>query len=159
MSAADCEIPHRVIQMCTGDLSFTASQKYDIEVWAPGCGEWLEVSSCSNFGDFQAATRQYSLSPRQRPETPICPHVEWLRVGAAARDDCCDRELPASGWFHCGAGRIARLYGRGGRHSMTMYPTLPADEENSAPPRALPPGKLEAAGYGLRGWHDQYGDR
>jgi len=48
------KIPHRVIQMVTGDLSFTAAVKYDVEVWAPGCGEWLEVSSCSNFKDFQA---------------------------------------------------------------------------------------------------------
>jgi len=47
-------IPHRVVQMCTGDLSFTAAAKYDVEMWAPGCKEWLEVSSCSNFMDFQA---------------------------------------------------------------------------------------------------------
>jgi seryl-tRNA synthetase len=45
---------YRIVQMCTGDLSFTAAMKYDVEVWAPGCGEWLEVSSCSNFRDFQA---------------------------------------------------------------------------------------------------------
>jgi seryl-tRNA synthetase len=48
------ELPYRVVQMCTGDLSFSAMVKYDLEVWAPGCKEWLEVSSCSNFGDFQA---------------------------------------------------------------------------------------------------------
>jgi seryl-tRNA synthetase len=48
------KIPHRIIQMCTGDLSFTAAVKYDVELWAPGCNEWLEVSSCSNFRDFQA---------------------------------------------------------------------------------------------------------
>jgi seryl-tRNA synthetase len=48
------QIPHRIIQMCTGDLSFTAAVKYDVELWAPGCNEWLEVSSCSNFKDFQA---------------------------------------------------------------------------------------------------------
>ncbi len=48
------KIPHRIIQMCTGDLSFTAAVKYDVELWAPGCNEWLEVSSCSNFKDFQA---------------------------------------------------------------------------------------------------------
>jgi seryl-tRNA synthetase len=48
------ELPYRVVQMCTGDLSFSAMVKYDLEVWAPGCAEWLEVSSCSNFGDFQA---------------------------------------------------------------------------------------------------------
>src|SRR5262245_21905511 len=39
-------LAYRVIQMCTGDLSFTAAIKFDIDVWAPGCGEWLEVSSC-----------------------------------------------------------------------------------------------------------------
>jgi seryl-tRNA synthetase len=48
------KIPHRIIQMVTGDLSFTAAVKYDVELWAPGCDEWLEVSSCSNFKDFQA---------------------------------------------------------------------------------------------------------
>jgi len=40
--------------MCTGDLSFSAMVKFDLELWAPGCNEWLEVSSCSNFGEFQA---------------------------------------------------------------------------------------------------------
>ena len=48
------ELPYRVVQMCTGDLSFSAMAKQDLELWAPGCNEWLEVSSCSNFGDFQA---------------------------------------------------------------------------------------------------------
>jgi seryl-tRNA synthetase len=48
------ELPYRVIEMCTGDLSFSAMVKFDLELWAPGCGEWLEVSSCSNFGEFQA---------------------------------------------------------------------------------------------------------
>jgi seryl-tRNA synthetase len=48
------EIPHRVVQMCTGDLGFQATKKYDLEMWAPGCGEWLEVSSCSNCESFQA---------------------------------------------------------------------------------------------------------
>jgi seryl-tRNA synthetase len=40
--------------MCTGDLSFSAMAKFDLELWAPGQNEWLEVSSCSNFGDYQA---------------------------------------------------------------------------------------------------------
>ena len=52
------EIPFRVIQMCTGDLGFAAASKYDVEMWAPGCGEWLEVSSCSNCWDFQARRAQ-----------------------------------------------------------------------------------------------------
>ena len=48
------EIPYRLVEMVTGDLSFAACKKFDLEAWAPGCNEWLEVSSCSLFGDFQA---------------------------------------------------------------------------------------------------------
>ena len=47
-------LPYRVIELCTGDLSFAAAKCYDIELWAPGQNAWLEVSSCSNFEDFQA---------------------------------------------------------------------------------------------------------
>ncbi len=63
-------IPHRVVQMCTGDLSFTAAKKFDIEMWAPGIKEWLEVSSCSNFRDFQArrANIRYRREPRGKAE-------------------------------------------------------------------------------------------
>jgi seryl-tRNA synthetase len=46
-------LPHRVKQLCTGDIGFGATMTYDIEVWAAGCGEWLEVSSVSNDTDFQ----------------------------------------------------------------------------------------------------------
>jgi seryl-tRNA synthetase len=45
---------YRVIELCTGDISFGSTRTYDIEVWAPGQNAYLEVSSCSNFGDFQA---------------------------------------------------------------------------------------------------------
>lgn len=45
---------YRVIELCTGDVGFSACKTYDIEVWAPGQGKYLEVSSCSNFGDYQA---------------------------------------------------------------------------------------------------------
>ena len=58
------DIPHRVAQLCTGDLGFAACKTYDIEMWAPGCAEWLEVSSCSNCCDFQA--RRANI--RYRPE-------------------------------------------------------------------------------------------
>lgn len=47
-------LPHRVVQQCTGDLGFNGKKSFDVEVWAAGCGEWLEVSSVSNVGDFQA---------------------------------------------------------------------------------------------------------
>lgn len=61
--AALLEIPHRVVEMCTGDLAFAAMKKYDVEMWAPGVQEWLEVSSCSNFGEFQA--RRANIRYRQ----------------------------------------------------------------------------------------------
>jgi seryl-tRNA synthetase len=48
------ELPYRVIELCTGDLGFGSAQTYDIEVWSPGQNAYLEVSSCSNFEDFQA---------------------------------------------------------------------------------------------------------
>ncbi len=62
-------IPYRVVQMCTGDLSFVAAIKFDLEMWAPGCDEWLEVSSCSLFTDFQArrANIRYRPEPGGRP--------------------------------------------------------------------------------------------
>tara|TARA_B100001250_G_scaffold372765_1_gene358462 strand:+ start:781 stop:2046 length:1266 start_codon:yes stop_codon:yes gene_type:complete len=47
-------ITYRVVELCTGDLSFAAAKCYDIEIWSPGEKQWLEVSSCSNFEDFQA---------------------------------------------------------------------------------------------------------
>jgi seryl-tRNA synthetase len=48
------DIPFRIRELCTGDLGFHATKTYDIEMWAPGCGEWLEVSSLSNCETFQA---------------------------------------------------------------------------------------------------------
>jgi len=63
-------IPHRVVQMCTGDLAFQAAVKYDVEMWSPGVGEWLEVSSCSNFLDFQArrSSIRYRSEAGARPQ-------------------------------------------------------------------------------------------
>ncbi|MEO0248677.1 MAG: serine--tRNA ligase [candidate division WOR-3 bacterium] len=62
-------IPHRIIQMCTGDLGFQAAKKYDVEMWAPGCGEWLEVSSLSNCEEFQArrANIRYRPAKGEKP--------------------------------------------------------------------------------------------
>ena len=57
-------LTYRVVQLCTGDLGFAARITYDLEVWAPGSGEWMEVSSVSNVGDFQA--RRANI--RYRPE-------------------------------------------------------------------------------------------
>jgi len=62
-------LPYRIKELCTADLSFASTKSYDIEMWAPGCAEWLEVSSCSNCGDFQArrANIRYRPSPEAKP--------------------------------------------------------------------------------------------
>lgn len=70
------ELPYRVIQMCTGDLSFAACEKYDLEVFSPGVNEWLEVSSCSNFGDFQARRAQIRYRPgKDKKDKPRLVHT------------------------------------------------------------------------------------
>jgi len=65
-AAETCErlgLPYRVLQLCTGDLSFGAQKAFDIEVWSAGCQEWLEVSSISNVGDFQARRANIKYTP------------------------------------------------------------------------------------------------
>jgi seryl-tRNA synthetase len=62
-------IPYRVVQLCTGELGFASAKSFDIEIWAPGCGEWLEVSSCSNCQDFQARR----ANVRYRPDSEAKP--------------------------------------------------------------------------------------
>jgi seryl-tRNA synthetase len=64
------ELPYRVVQMCTGDLSFVSAKKIDLEVWAPGSEDWLEVSSCANFRDFQARRAGIRFRPgdSERPQ-------------------------------------------------------------------------------------------
>ncbi len=57
-------IPYRIIQQCTGDLGFNGMIAFDVEVWAPGCAEWLEVSSISNVGDFQARRANIKYRPK-----------------------------------------------------------------------------------------------
>jgi seryl-tRNA synthetase len=58
-------LAYRVVQLCTGDLGFNARVTYDLEVWSPGVGEWLEVSSVSNVGDFQARRANIKYRPAE----------------------------------------------------------------------------------------------
>lgn len=64
------EIPYRVVLLCSGDTSFSSAKTYDLEVWSPAEKKWLEVSSCSNFEDFQArrANIRFKRTPNDRPE-------------------------------------------------------------------------------------------
>ncbi|WP_392485927.1 serine--tRNA ligase [Haloimpatiens sp. FM7315] len=63
-------LPYRVVRICKGDLGFTAAFKYDIEVWMPSYGRYVEISSCSNFEDFQArrANIKYKENPKAKPQ-------------------------------------------------------------------------------------------
>lgn len=62
---AGLKIPYRRVEICTGDLGFSASKKFDIEMYAPGCNEWLEVSSCSNTEAFQARRANIRYRPKE----------------------------------------------------------------------------------------------
>jgi seryl-tRNA synthetase len=64
------EIPYRTVERCTADLGFSQAKGYDLEAWSPGVGKWLEVSSCSNYTDFQARRMnlRYRSAPDARPE-------------------------------------------------------------------------------------------
>ncbi|MBK8783633.1 MAG: serine--tRNA ligase [Anaerolineales bacterium] len=67
-------IPYRVKQLCTGDIGFGATMTYDLEMWAPGCDEWLEVSSISNDRDFQARRANIKYRPADGGKTRF-PHT------------------------------------------------------------------------------------
>ena len=62
-------IPYRISLLCTGEMGVAAAKTYDLELWSPGVGEWLEVSSCTNCGDYQArrAKIRYRPEPTARP--------------------------------------------------------------------------------------------
>jgi seryl-tRNA synthetase len=66
-------IEYRVVKLCVGDLSFASSKCYDLEAWAPGVERWLEVSSCSNFEDFQA--RRINIRFRDEQGKVKCVHT------------------------------------------------------------------------------------
>ena len=68
------KLPYRKLQLCTGDLDFKAAKSFDLETWAPGAGEWLEVSSCSNCTDFQARRANIRFR-RERTSRPEFPHM------------------------------------------------------------------------------------
>ena len=75
------ELPYRVMSMCTADLGFTAAKKYDIEVWIPSFSTYREISSCSNFEDFQArrANIRFRRDKKGKPE-----HVHTLNGSGLA---------------------------------------------------------------------------
>ncbi|GAA4706441.1 serine--tRNA ligase [Brevibacillus fulvus] len=77
------ELPYRVLSMCTGDLGFTAAKKYDLEVWIPSSQTYREISSCSNFEDFQArrANIRFRRDSKAKPEFVHTINGSGLAIG------------------------------------------------------------------------------
>jgi seryl-tRNA synthetase len=73
------EIPYRTVERCTGDVGFAQARGYDLEAWSPGVGKWLEVSSCSNYTDFQARR----MNVRYRPSRDARPELVHTLNGSA----------------------------------------------------------------------------
>lgn len=86
-------LPYRVISLCTGDLGFSSAKTYDIEVWMPSYGSYKEISSCSNFVDYQArrANIRFRRGPKAKPEFVHTLNGSGLAIGrtvAAILENC-----------------------------------------------------------------------
>ncbi len=87
------DLPYRVVELCTGDLGFSAAKTYDIEVWMPAQGVYREISSCSNFEDFQARRANIRFKPKGQKGTALVHTLNGsgLAVGrtfAAILENC-----------------------------------------------------------------------
>lgn len=104
-------LPYRVLELCSGDLSFAAAKCYDLELWGPGIQRWLEVSSCSNFEDFQARRMNIRYRPSEEKGTRFVHTLNGSGVALArlfiAILECGQREdgsvaLPEAIWPYMG---------------------------------------------------------
>jgi seryl-tRNA synthetase len=77
------ELPYRVVLLASGDMSFAASKCYDLEVWSPGSAKWLEVSSCSNFKDFQARRGNIKYRSKTTKKTTLVHTLNGSGVALA----------------------------------------------------------------------------
>ena len=114
------ELPYRVVDLCTGDIGFSAARTYDLEVWLPGQQKYREISSCSNFEAFQARRMQARWRNPETGKPELLHSVEWFRARRGAHAGCGYGELPASGWLNCNTRGAARLYGRYGKNQCRL---------------------------------------
>ena len=80
-TCAGLGLTYRVVQLCTGDIGFGSAITYDLEVWAPGCNEWLEVSSVSNVTDFQARRANIKYRPTEGGKTRLVHTLNGSGLG------------------------------------------------------------------------------
>ncbi|MEN6402726.1 MAG: aminoacyl--tRNA ligase-related protein, partial [Armatimonadia bacterium] len=76
-------LTYRRLALCTGDMGFGSAQTFDLEVWMPGMGRWVEISSCSQYGDFQArrCETRYRPEPEARPVYVHTMNGSGLAIG------------------------------------------------------------------------------
>ncbi len=140
-------LAYRVLLMATREMGFTQMRKYDLEVWAPGVERWLEVSSCSNFRDFQARRMAIRYRPGAGRQAGAGPHAQ--RVGPGARPDRgrAAGDLPAGGWLGRRAGRASPVPRPGRDHRVGSTPAAVRRPPRAAPRRA-PPAQPRATARG-----------
>ena len=114
------ELPYRVVERCTGDVGFAQAKGYDLEAWSPGVGKWLEVSSCSNYTDFQARRMNLRFKSVGRCADPAGPHAERLRAGHVAHLRRPPGDPSPGRRVHSDPGRPAAAF-RVGRHPLDRW--------------------------------------
>ena len=98
-------LAYRVLLMSTREMGFVQARKYDLEVWSPGVERWLEVSSCSNFRDYQARRMAIRYRPGARREARARAHAQRIGAGPGPDRGRHPGDVPAPGWVDHGAGR------------------------------------------------------
>ena len=106
------ELPYRVVALCGGDIGFSSSKTYDLEVWLPGQQKYREISSCSNFGDFQARRMQARWRNPATGKPEPAAHAEWIRRRGGSRAGGRAGKRPERGWVHHDTRRAAAVFRR-----------------------------------------------
>ena len=73
-------LPYRKVALCTADIGFSANKCWDLEVWMPSYGTYKEISSCSNYGDYQARELISVIRKKSYRQNKICPYNQWFRT-------------------------------------------------------------------------------
>ncbi len=114
------ELPYRVVERCTGDVGFAQAKGYDLEAWSPGVGKWLEVSSCSNYTDFQARRMNLRFKPSADAPTQLVHTLNGSALGMSRTYAALLETHLQTGWIHPHPGGPAAAL-RIGRHSLTRH--------------------------------------
>ena len=109
---------YRVIELCTGDIGFAAAKSYDLEAWSPGQNAYLEVSSCSNFEDFQARRMNLRFKDAEG-KNRFCHTLNGSGLALPQSVRGADRDVSAAGWVGRDSGKVAAVF-RGGGDSVTL---------------------------------------